>query len=427
MLSTVRLSNGRAAWRFFGQSGLVVILLIGKYPPIEGGVSAYNYWLAQAFAEAGHKVIVLTNAEEVEEEYRMRLTAGDRAKLRGFRKRGSILVSSTRWDSKVSYVPWANPYLSKLVSLGLELVARHRPRFAYCSYFEPYGVAGLMLSKLTGIPYLVQHAGSDLGRLSASRQLRALHREMLRGAAGVVCSPPAERRLIALGASQKRLLRPLDCRLPPDVFRPSRLGRKAGAPLRLISYGKLDPSKGIDPLLKALAECRGGGLSITIDAFWGGPSLEGIKRAISRLGLGKAVRLHGFVPPWRIALAIRRAHVGVFLESGFPIAMHTPLGAIECMACGRPVILSEELARKAHMAGLVLRGRTAFVVRGSRPGPKGIERAFREAFAAAHSQLRIVLNREPGGDRRLRRQMRFLIGRATGPIGLQKADRNRLL
>lgn len=155
--------------------------------------------------------------------------------------------------------------------------------------------------------------------------------------------------------------------------------------------------------------------------------MEGIKRAISRLGLGKAVRLHGFVPPWRIALAIRRAHVGVFLESGFPIAMHTPLGAIECLACGRPVILSEGLARKAHMAGLVLRGRTAFVVRGSRPGPKGIERAFREAFAAAHSQLRIVLNREPGGDRRLRRQMRFLIERVTGPIGLQKADRNRLL
>ena len=72
------------------------ILLIGKYPPIEGGVSAHDYWLAQAFAELGYNVIVLTNADEVEDTDRMRLAPGDRVKLGGYRVSGSVAVISTK-------------------------------------------------------------------------------------------------------------------------------------------------------------------------------------------------------------------------------------------------------------------------------------------------------------------------------------------
>jgi hypothetical protein len=43
------------------------ICFIGKYPPIQGGVSAQTYWAVRGLAERGHEVCVVTNADEVED------------------------------------------------------------------------------------------------------------------------------------------------------------------------------------------------------------------------------------------------------------------------------------------------------------------------------------------------------------------------
>lgn len=48
------------------------ICVVGKYPPIQGGVSAQCYLMCRWLAERGHEVDVVTNADEVEECYRLR-------------------------------------------------------------------------------------------------------------------------------------------------------------------------------------------------------------------------------------------------------------------------------------------------------------------------------------------------------------------
>src|SRR5579862_3413321 len=53
------------------------LCLIGKYPPIEGGVSTLTYWMARGLAQRGHDVHVVTNADEVEATFRMTLEADD--------------------------------------------------------------------------------------------------------------------------------------------------------------------------------------------------------------------------------------------------------------------------------------------------------------------------------------------------------------
>ncbi|MBA7662612.1 hypothetical protein ES703_70641 [subsurface metagenome] len=53
------------------------ICMIGKYPPIEGGVSTRTYWLARALGEQGVEVHIVTNAQEVEEEYKEIIQDGD--------------------------------------------------------------------------------------------------------------------------------------------------------------------------------------------------------------------------------------------------------------------------------------------------------------------------------------------------------------
>lgn len=56
---------------------LMRLCIVGKYPPIEGGVSTTTYWLARGLAERGSVVHIVTNAGEVENAYQMRLIGED--------------------------------------------------------------------------------------------------------------------------------------------------------------------------------------------------------------------------------------------------------------------------------------------------------------------------------------------------------------
>lgn len=53
------------------------ICLITKYPPIEGGISSQAYWLVKALGQRGHEVFVVTNADEVERDYREQTEKSD--------------------------------------------------------------------------------------------------------------------------------------------------------------------------------------------------------------------------------------------------------------------------------------------------------------------------------------------------------------
>ncbi len=46
------------------------IMLVGKYPPIQGGTSRATYWSAHDLVESGHEVEVISNNFEVEPTFR---------------------------------------------------------------------------------------------------------------------------------------------------------------------------------------------------------------------------------------------------------------------------------------------------------------------------------------------------------------------
>ena len=95
------------------------LCIVGKYPPIEGGVSTTTYWLARGLAEAGNDVHIVTNAGEVENTYQMRLTHEDADWLepRFATSGGAIHVHSTATSRQAnSYIPTANPFVSKIAA-----------------------------------------------------------------------------------------------------------------------------------------------------------------------------------------------------------------------------------------------------------------------------------------------------------------------
>lgn len=323
------------------------ILVVSKYPPIQGGVSSENFWLVQQFVENGHQVKVLTNAHEVEEDFRISLQPADESKLRGFRKLDSIEVHSTEIDPKHVFIPQTNPSLSKLVTKGIELVRTFQPDFIYSSYLEPYGVAAYFLALIFGIPYTVRHAGSDLHRLLPTPGLFTLYSEVLKNATAILTSTRAQDQLIALGVQRHRLLEALSTRLPGDVFFPSE--RIPGSILTGGVYGKTGPAKGTQQILDACQLLRTRQEPLLVRAHWGGREIDRIVEFVERRELSSQICVEPYIAPWRMGDFIRSCDFILALENNFRINSHSPSLPLEAWACGRRVILTEELAEKPHI------------------------------------------------------------------------------
>lgn len=343
------------------------ICAVVKYPPIQGGVSTQSYWMCRLLAARGHQVHVVTNAAEVEPEYRTWFLDGDEARLETeFSNGGFVRVRSTdHWeDGRFGYIPAANPFSTKLASMAAEVVREQDCDLLVAWYLEPYGLAANLASSWTGRPFVVRHAGSDRHALMSHPELSTAYKEVLRSAAGVLTAGadfsgfgiPAERTLEVPGAYRPdefspatpamdvnavvRRLAEKDC---PYVINTARL--RADVPTIGI-YGKTGPTKGTFDLISALGELRRRGISFQFLAMGGGHHRTRLVDAVNEAGLGDVTWTLPFLAPWRVPGFIRACTAVCFLEHGFTVKRHTPGVATEVLSCGVPLVVSAEIAAK---------------------------------------------------------------------------------
>lgn len=111
-------------------------------------------------------------------------------------------------------------------------------------------------------------------------------------------------------------------------------------PFRILYVGALEPKKGVEYLLDALAQVGGKLGAWRLDAIGQGPSGEALKARAAALGLSDRVTFHGARPFEEVAAAYRRASVCVApsvigpdgRQEGIPNVM------IEALAYQRPAI-----------------------------------------------------------------------------------------
>ena len=82
----------------------------------------------------------------------------------------------------------------------------------------------------------------------------------------------------------------LDPRILARAGRAPGAVRDPGAPFRLVSIGRLVPTKGHDVLLRALDRLTRGGRDVTLDLVGSGPEGEALAALVDELGLGACVR-----------------------------------------------------------------------------------------------------------------------------------------
>jgi colanic acid/amylovoran biosynthesis glycosyltransferase len=115
----------------------------------------------------------------------------------------------------------------------------------------------------------------------------------------------------------------------------------ADGKLRILSAGRLTPTKGFDRLIRSCAKALAAGINLELTIL--GRSSSGLDRELKdlavELGLGDRLHLPGWVPHDRVSQSLQQSHVFALLaNTNFHDGL--PNVVLEAMASGRPVILS---------------------------------------------------------------------------------------
>jgi phosphatidyl-myo-inositol dimannoside synthase len=307
--------------------------------------------------------------------------------------RGELLVSTGQHrDSQDSDARFANAVLDRLPIpmrvlknlAGLlfwsrrvaTLARQHKPHFAWCDSIRPCAYPAKWMHERVGTKYgVIVHGGDLLKELHAihhSRFARRTAKALLSSAVSVVANSQwtreqAQKVLRELGldplAEHVKLV-PLGT--DPEQFRPGLDPREVRARYRLngdpwvITVARLETYKGVDTALKAVAECRRGGLDVNYLVVGAGKKRSVYVKLAEELAIADAVRFVGNVPDQDLPALFNAAtaYIGVSRRAdgtrveGFGIAL------AEASACGLPVIAG----RSGGLAEAVHDGETGLVV-----------------------------------------------------------------
>ena len=346
------------------------ICIIGKYPPIQGGVSMRTYWHAHGLAALGHEVHVVTNAKEAFSPFRMYMRAEDWARCEASYGAGSVTVHWTDpSDRSQAYIPMASPFVTKLAGTAACVHASTGFDVVYSHYLEPYGVAGHLAAQIMGVPHVVRMAGSDAGRLWHHPQLEMLYDHVLKSAGAVVAVGTVAKRAVERGVAAERIAPGGHFAIPESLFTPDgpRLDLNAlrndaarDPDFRDLVWGELEPDrphfgvygklgerKGSFSLLSALHRLKRSGRDAGLVVLaHGAPSVqERFRTQASELGLADRILQLPFIPHWR-AEFLRGCLAVCGLEQDFPFGIHSPIIPPEVLMSGTCLVGSTEVIRK---------------------------------------------------------------------------------
>ncbi|MCK9795361.1 glycosyltransferase [Isoptericola sp. 4D.3] len=216
------------------------------------------------------------------------------------------------------------------------------------AHFWMSGVAGLQCAPPLGIPLLQTfHALGSVKRRHQGAQDTSpperVPRERLlcRAVDRIVATCQDEvAELVALGAAPERI-DVVPCGVDVDRFRPGlprRAVRAPGAPLRLLSVGRLVERKGVDTVIEALTMLPGAELVVVggprARELYGDPEARRLSTFAARHGVSDRVCLWGSVPQEDVRGLMNLSDVVVCTP------WYEPFGIVplEAAACGRPLV-----------------------------------------------------------------------------------------
>ncbi len=255
---------------------------------------------------------------------------------------GAIMPNLQAEPWRVVEVP---ALLGAFLAAAVRESRRARPDLVHAHWVLPGGVVALALHGLFGVPYIVTAHAADIFRLR-TRPLPALKRRIVARAAFVLPVSAEGAEILGLPPDEAgRSVVPMGV----DVDAISgEVGERASEKGRFLFVGRLVEKKGLDVLLRALADVPDGQLVVVGD----GPMRGKLEELGRELGLAGRVSFAGRQGSGRVADELRRAHALVIPSriARDGDADGTPVVMAEGMAAGVPVIASRLGGLSEHIA-----------------------------------------------------------------------------
>ncbi len=330
------------------------ICFFSKYPPIEGSISAKTYWLSKALGERRFEIHIVTNALEVEEEYKENIeweNAGDVMQYQP----NNVFVHGINPKSCIPFfhIPRSTAYLERLVSRGIEIIEQYQCDLIDSYYILPYGLAGFIAKILTGKPQILRYAGSDIFKLFLNPELKTFFLAALRGADRIVISSAMINFFKQVSVNPQRLHLKKSFSPYPEAFNPGaepfdlkKLGIDISKNTPVITYfGKYNKEfKGLYEIAQALNSIRENFFFVLV---CNGRNIAEFETYLKNLkGLKNKYKIVGFLPPWHIPGIMKASACIIQLEKNFPVKIHRPSQIQEAMAVGKTCLISDDLYEK---------------------------------------------------------------------------------
>lgn len=355
---------------------MTVCIVTHAYPLREGDVPG-NFLpdFVDALRQEGHRVLVLTpemggTAQRIDNPLPLLRSEG----VRTFAWRGG----ERRLGELKPYDPLAVLAVLSLFRRGaaalVDLIRAEGVDFCLAVWAIPGGLLCRRARARTGVPYAVWSLGSDVNVYARRPVLRRIVRQALADADLLFANSRGLIRGVESLAGRTPGFMPTN-RLLPKVGVP---GLDLGAGRRhLLFVGRLEPVKGVDLLVQAVARLAADGLDVDLHVLGDGGMRKALEREVEARGLRGRVFFKGFADGATVAAHLKACDLLVIpsRSEGLPVVFH------EAMQVGTPVAATD-----VGDLGPLIREYGVGVV-AEAVSPEGVAGAIAEALARGRDAL----------------------------------------
>lgn len=312
-------------------AALSVLFLTHAFPRWSGDAAgSFILRLARALGDRGIRVTVLT-PHAAGLAGRERIDGIDVVRFRYAPASFETLAYTGTMAEQVRSSWQARAALVSLLGAGFGRALREqrrlRPALLHAHWWFPSGVLGAAMKRISPLPLVTTMHGSDVRLARSTKAARSTFRWVL-GSSDATTSVShwlAEQAHSIAPAQRVPAVAPMPA--ATDLFSPGP-GRERD---RLLYVGRLNAQKGIELLLRALAQMR---RPVPLDVVGDGADAESLRALAASLGIAERITWHGAVPQDHLVPFYRRAAALVVpsREEGLGLV------AVEAQLCETPVV-----------------------------------------------------------------------------------------
>jgi glycosyltransferase involved in cell wall biosynthesis len=301
-----------------------ILVLTHEFPPVGGGGGRVAQDIARGLAQRGHELRILT--AHLDGLPPSETVAGVRVERLSRQRKAAF---------RADFAEMARYDLSALKS-GLKIVREWQPEVIHAHFAVPAGAAAYVLSKLTGVPYvLTAHLGDVPGAVpeKTDRWFKWVYPftpAIWKNAAKIVAVSEFTR-----GLAQKHYQIPMEV-IPNGVDLSALPPRQSSGGIpRLVFAGRFVETKNPGHLVSALVQLRN--LPWTCAMLGDGPLLESVRETVTNSGLAKRFFLPGWVTPEQVLAQFAQSDLLILPSRSEGLSVV----GVQALAMGLALVLSD--------------------------------------------------------------------------------------